>query len=127
MEDILRLGDEPRVVVARLPYLRFARVVERARREVLREPEYADARDCHVLAMSWEFSVADSETGLLRADPWGECYKPKGPVVIYQAPYELMPDQERYYAQIKDVLRHEFRHYLGRHDHGRADNVATAS
>ena len=94
----------------RLPYWRFANVVEHARREVLRELP-ATCGDVHVYTMSVDFDIPIAETsGDLR---WGEFYPTKGPIVLYQLPYETMPDQENYYRQIKAVLRHEFEHFLG--------------
>lgn len=89
---------------ARLDYPKFAAVVERARREVVRDnPAWSDI---HVYAMS-----AEAKAGELA--PWGEFYLPSGPIVIYQLPYEVMPDQENYYRQIKAVLVHEFQHAEG--------------
>lgn len=97
----------------RLPYWQFANVVERARREMVRE--LPDCSDLHVIAMSAEFSEPAAMTnGEMR---WGEFYQPSGPIVIYQLPYEVMPDQENYYRQIKAVLRHECEHARGE-DHG---------
>jgi hypothetical protein len=89
---------------ARLNYTRFAAVVERARREVVRT--MPDMAGMHVFAMSAE---AFSPNG----GRWGEFYHPAGPVVIYQLPYEVMPDQENYYRQIKAVIVHEFEHARG--------------
>lgn len=89
---------------ARLDYARFANVVARAVREVRREM----AVDVSVYPMS-------AEAGDGRR--WGEYVLPNGPVIVWQLPFELMEDEHNYYRQIKDVLRHEFRHALGdRHD-----------
>ena len=87
---------------ARLDYPRFAQVVERARREVVRE--MPDKAHVHVYAMSAEAGIQSK---------WGEFFLPSGPVVIYQYAYEMMPDPENYYRQIKEVIRHEFAHAAG--------------
>jgi len=96
------VGWADAVLPARLSYWQFANVVERARREVVREnPELAGL---HVYAMSAEAGIQTK---------WGEYYLPNGPVVIYQFAYETMPDKENYYRQIKEVIRHEFAHAHG--------------
>ena len=96
--------DSGHDLAARLDYPRFANVVERARREVVRtQPEWAGQK---VVAMSAECSAGELA-------PWGEFYLPVGPIVIYQFPYEVMDDQENYYRQIKAVLVHEFEHAEG--------------
>ena len=92
----------------RLPYLRFAEVVARARREVLRTyPQFASVP---VIPYSVDATVVDSEAAITWPASWGEFFLPDGPIIIYQAPYEAMADQENYYRQIKAVLRHEFDH-----------------
>ena len=97
----------------RLPYLRFANVVARARREVLREFPQPIVREAPVIAYSVEANIMDEAAGIAAVVPWGETWQPKGPVIIWQQPYEEMPDQENYYRQIKAVIRHEFGHLLG--------------
>ena len=93
-------------IKARLTYRRFDAVVERAQREVLRNaPE------------SWRAiavrTVSAEGPGGGYLHPWGEFYPEHGPIVIYQLPYEQMPDQENYYRQIKAVLVHEYEHSTG--------------
>jgi len=96
----------------RLPYLRFAAVVARARREVLRDPAFADLAAVAVIPYSTDATVVDSSTGLTWMPRWAEFFLPSGPIVLYQAVWETMPDKGNYYRQIKDVLRHEYRHAL---------------
>lgn len=97
----------------RLPYLRFASIVARAHREVLREFDDPTVAQVPVIPYSVEASVVETETETVYAPSWGDFYLPDGPIVIWQYPFEAMPDQENYYRQIKDVLRHELRHAQG--------------
>ena len=105
-------------IAPRLSYLRFADVVARAHREVLREFPEREARAAHVIAYSVDASMVGENTATI--PPWGETLLPRGPISIWQMAYEMMEDQENYYRQIKDVIRHELRHVLGdRHlEHG---------
>ena len=96
----------------RLPYLRFANVVARAQREVLRDPEFAGV-STPVIAYSVDASIVDTDARTTLLPPWGEFWPPDGPIVIWQAAWEAMPDKENYYRQIKDVIRHELRHARG--------------
>jgi len=101
----------------RIPYLRFANVVARAVREVKREGEFREL-EFSVIAYSVDASIIDTEASTASVPAWGEFWPPDGPIVLYQAAYETMPDQENYYRQIKAVVRHEFRHaieYRGGH------------
>lgn len=86
--------------------------------------EFADRPDLVTIpvhAMSMDASMSKGQPnvrawlpdGRVNLDPWGEFYPPDGPIVIWQIGYELMPDQENYYPQIKAVFRHEFGHVLG--------------
>ena len=100
------MGWGDTTLYARLPYLRFDAVMSRARREVLRE--FPECARIPVLAGGAEAPSPNA---------WGEFYPPVGPIIIYQLAYETMGDQENYYRQIKDVLRHEYRHAIGRGDH----------
>ena len=101
-----------------VPYLVFADLVARAVREVRRERDYPEVS---VIAYSLDADVVDSSIDLHAPVPWGEFHPPIGPIVLWQRPYELMPDQGNYYRQIKAVLRHEFHHAEG--DFGHDDDT----
>lgn len=104
-------GDRP---IGRLTFPEFSLVVGRAQREVLREfPQHAKVP---VIPLGLEASVLDSSTGLMQEEMWGAFHfggSYAGCITIWQLPYELMPDPENYYRQIKDVLRHEYGHVDG--------------
>ena len=110
----------------RLSYLRFANIVAHAQREVLREFDDPRLRDVPVIAYSIDASIIDSEAGTVAYPPWGEFYFPDGPIILWQYAFEEQPDQENYYRQIKDVLRHEFRHAQGE-KHGHEDKQIYAT
>lgn len=100
--------------VGRLTAQRFVAVVARAQREVLRE--FPQHRHVPVMPLGLDASVLDSETRLMAPSNWGEYHlagEYAGYILIWQLAYEDMPDQENYYRQIKDVLRHEYRHVDG--------------
>lgn len=97
----------------RLTYAEFADEVELADLEVRRE--FAGVEHVQVIARS----IDATGWGVLssRLPPWGEFYPPHGPIVLWQLAYEYMPDAQNYRKQIREVLRHEYRHAIGRDDH----------
>lgn len=110
------VGWADEVLDSRLPYWRFANVVERARREVVRTlPEHL--RDIHVYALSAEAEFHER---------WSEFYPPDGPIIVHQLAFEAMPDRENYYRQIKACLVHEYGHAVG-DDHGEPELFRAAS
>jgi len=97
------IGWSDRALMARLSYRRFDDVVRRAVREVLRHaPTRWAAIDVSTISAEGPYRPV-----------WGEFFPPNGPIVLYHIAYELMPDEENYYRQIKAVLVHEFEHSAG--------------
>lgn len=115
MTLLVPVGDYP--VNPPMSVLNFAELVEGYRRQVIEEfPEPSRARlratPCHVIG-----AEGTTDDGGVFISRWGEFYLPDGPIVLYHAAFEAMPDIENYHRQVRDVLRHEMRHALGQDNH----------